>query len=75
MNKILARLKTVNQYTKVKDVKERFEINLKDWFEKLEDDVTADNFSGVMKEEATWVAGKTKKEPPACQKKIKKSNK
>ena len=45
-------------------MKEIFEINLKNRFEKLEEEVTARSCSEIMKEEANKFAGKTKKEPP-----------
>ena len=45
-------------------MKERSEVNLKNRFEKLEE-VSVCNFRENMKEEATKLAGKTKKEPPA----------
>ena len=43
-------------------MQERFEINLQNIFENEE--VTANNFSEIMKEEARKLAGKTKKELP-----------
>ena len=43
-------------------MKEIFEINLKNRFEKFEE-VTASNFSEIVKEEANKLAGKTNKEP------------
>ena len=42
-------------------MKERFEINIKNRFEKLVEEVTASNFWEIVKEEATKLAGKTKK--------------
>ena len=45
-------------------MKEIFEINLKNRFEKLEEEVTARSFSEIMKEEANKLAGKTKEEAP-----------
>ena len=44
-------------------MKERFEMNLKNRFE-LEEEVTASNFSEIVKEEETKLAGKSKKGPP-----------
>ena len=45
-------------------MKEIFEINLKNRFEKLKEEVTSNNFSEIMKEEANTLAGKTKEEQP-----------
>ena len=45
-------------------MKEIFEINLKNRFDKLEEEVTARSFSKIMKEEANKLAGKTKEEAP-----------
>ena len=43
--------------------------------EKLEEEVTASNFSDIMKEDTTKLNGKTKKPPHMyCQKKIRKFN-
>ena len=47
-----------------KDVKEIFHIHLKNRFEKLEE-VSASNFSEIMKEEANKLTGKTREEPSA----------
>ena len=49
---------------RLRGMKEIFEINLKKTsFEKLEEEVTARSFSEIMKEEASKLAGKTKKAP------------
>ena len=45
-------------------MKEIFEINLKNRFEKLQEKVTASDFSEIMKKEANKSLGKTKEEPP-----------
>ena len=45
-------------------MEEIFEINQKKQIEKLEKEVTACNFSEIMKEETNKFAGKTKEEPP-----------
>ena len=45
-------------------MKEIFEINLKNRFENLEEEVTASSFRKIMKEEANKLAGKTKEEAP-----------
>ena len=45
-------------------MEETFKINLKNRFVKPEEEVTASNFSEIMKEEAKTPAGKTKKESP-----------
>ena len=69
--------KTFNINTqKLKGMKERFEINLKkNRFEKLDEEVTTSDFSEIVKEEETKLAGKTKKTPHLyCQQKIKKLN-
>ena len=49
---------------KLKDMKEIFEISRKNRFEKLQEEMTASNFSEIMKDEANKLAGKTKEEPP-----------
>ena len=71
INKRLARLKTIKKQKpfnintqKLRGMKEIFEINLKNRFEKLEEEVTARSFSEIMKEEANKLAGKTKEEVP-----------
>ena len=71
INKRLARLKTIrkqnsfnNNTQKLRGLKEIFEINLKNRFEKLEEEVTARSFSEIMKEEANKLADRTKGEPP-----------
>ena len=45
-------------------MKEIFETNLTNRFEKLEEEVTARSFSEIIKEEANQFAGKTKEEAP-----------
>ena len=45
-------------------MKEIFEINLKNRIEKLEKEITASNFSEIMKEEANESAGRSNEEPP-----------
>ena len=69
INKRLARLKTIKKQKpfnvntqKLRGMKEIFEINLKNRFEKLEEEVTACSFSEIMKEEANKLDGKTKEE-------------
>ena len=81
INKNLARLKTMkkqksfNVYTqKFRGMKEIFEINLKNRFEKLEEEMKARSFSEIMKEEANKLAGKTKEEAPVLSTEIKKLN-
>ena len=71
INKRLARLKTIQKQNplnintqKLRVMKEILEINLKNRFEKLEEEVTARSFSEIMKEEASKLAGKTKEEAP-----------
>ena len=73
MNKRLARLKTITSKNlpistqNFKDMKERFETTLTNRSEKFEE-VTASNFRGIIKEEATKSAGKTKKKTPVLSK-------
>ena len=71
INKWLTRLKTIKRQKpfnintqKLRGMKEIFEINLKNRFEKLEEKVTARSFSEIMKEEANKLAGKTKEAAP-----------
>ena len=62
--KITKKQKPFNVNTqRLRFMKEIFEINLKNSFEKLEEEVTARSFSEIMKEEANKLAGKTKEAP------------
>ena len=69
INKNLARLKTIKkkrlnintQNQGMNDIR----IQPKSRFEKVEEKVTASNFSEIMKEEANKLADNTKEEPPA----------